>query len=354
MSYTPFNAPILSGLLGDRETAACFSVKVEITAMALFEAALARATAAAGLIPEEAGEAIASVCSHFEPDMARLGAATERDGVCVPDLVSQLRQALDEDYAEYVHFGATSRDVVDTALMIRMKPVVAMLRDRLMAIAGKLSELDGRFGGNSFMARTRMRAATETSVSQRLAIWKEPIERNLSRLEELAPRLLSIQLGGQIGARGAYGDKADSVAARIGQILGLSVPERSWHAGRDTIAEFASLLSLVTGALGMIGQDVERMVRDEIVEIALAERGGSPAVAHTKNPVLAEALVTLARFNATLVSGMHQTVVHEQECSAAAWTLEWMLLPQMCIAAGAATRTTLALLARIERIGSPV
>ena len=87
---------------------------------------------------------------------------------------------------------------------------------------------------------------------------------------------------------------------------------------------------------------------------ALAERGGSPAVAHTKNPVLAEALVTLARFNATLVSGMHQTVVHEQECSAAAWTLEWMLLPQMCIAAGAATRTTLALLARIERIGSPV
>ncbi|MCG6857080.1 MAG: 3-carboxy-cis,cis-muconate cycloisomerase [Salaquimonas sp.] len=352
MSYTPFNAPILSGLLSDREIAACFSIKVEIAAMALFEAALARATAAAGLIPADAGDAIASVCSHFEPDMAELNAATARDGVCVPELVRQIRAAVDEQHTPHVHFGATSQDVIDTALMVRMKPVVATLRERLGAIAGQIAKLEERFGDRPLMARTRMQAAQETTIARRLATWRMPIERHAVRFEEVAPRLLNLQLGGPIGTREAYGDKAGMVAGRIGTILGLSVSDQSWHSARDTIAEFASLLSLITGSLGKIGQDIALMAQNEIAEIELSGTGGSSAMAHKHNPVRAEILVTLARFNATLVSGMHHSLVHEQERSGAAWTLEWMLLPQMCIAAGASTRTALGLLGQIERIGS--
>lgn len=352
MSFTPFNAPLLSGLLGDKEITACFSVKVEIAAMALFEAALARATAAVGLIPHEAGEVIASVCSRFEPDVERIGQATARDGVAVPELVAQIRAAVGEPYARHVHFGATSQDVIDTALVIRLKPVVARLKERLRAIDRRLGEFERTFGGRPLAARTRMQLAKAITVSDRLAAWRAPLARHLERLDAVALRLLALQLGGPVGNRGEYGKKAAEVAAEMGDMLGLSAPPSSWHAARDNIAEFASLLSLVSGSLGKIGQDVALMAQNEIGDIELSGTGGSSAMAHKQNPVRAEALVTLARFNATLVSGMHHALVHEQERSGAAWTLEWMLLPQLCVAAGASTRTALELLDSVGRLGA--
>lgn len=352
MSYTPFNAPILSGLLGDREMTACFSVRVEISAMALFEAALARAVAAAGLIPTEAGEAIAAACSRFEPDIERINAGTTRDGVAVPELVRQIRAAVGERHSRHVHFGATSQDVVDTSLTIRLKPVVARLKERLETIDKVMGELDRAFGRRPVEARTRMQLAMSITVADRLRNWRAPLRRHRQRLEALAPTLLCLQLGGAVGTREAFGARGDAVAARMGEILGLSVPPATWHSARDNIAEFASLLSLICGSLGKVGQDIALMAQNEIGEVRLSGTGGSSAMPHKQNPVRAEALVTLARFNATLLSGMHQSLVHEQERSGAAWTLEWMLLPQMCVAAGAATRTALDLLGSIERLGA--
>jgi len=352
MSYTPFNAPILSGLLGDREITACFSAKVDMAAMALFEAALARACAGAGLIPLGAGDAIAAACSKFEPDMEKINAGTARDGVSVPELVRQIRASVDEKYAMHVHFGATSQDAIDTALAIRLKPVVARLRERLVTALSRIAELERRFGKRQLAGRTRMQLAEQMTVADRLRAWSAPLGRHLERLDELTPSVLALQLGGAVGTRGAYGGRAGSVALRMGEILGLSAPDAASHSARDQIVAFAGLLSLLTGSLGKIGQDVALMAQNEMGEIELSGGGGSSAMPHKQNPVRAEVLVTLARFNATLVSGMHHALIHEQERSGAAWTLEWMLLPQICVAAGASTRTALELLASVERIGS--
>ena len=352
MSYTPFNAPLLSGLLGDKEITACFSVRVDIAAMALFEAALARATAAVGLIPKDAGEAISTACSRFEPDLEKLNVATARDGVIVPELVEQIRAAVGERHARHVHFGATSQDVIDTSLTIRLKPVFARLRERLQAISKELEDLDRRFGERPLEARTRMQLARSITVSNRLKTWHAPVSRHVARLQAVMPRLVCLQLGGAVGTREAFGANGDAVAARMGEILDLAVPSAPWHSARDNVVEFTSVLSLICGSLGKIGQDIALMAQNEIDEVKLGGTGGSSAMPHKRNPVRAEALVTLARFNAALAGGMEQAMIHEQERSGAAWTLEWMLLPQMCVAAGASTRLALELLRSIERLGA--
>jgi 3-carboxy-cis,cis-muconate cycloisomerase len=137
----------------------------------------------------------------------------------------------------------------------------------------------------------------------------------------------------------------------VARRLGLAAPERPRHSERDGIVEFAGWLSLLTGSLGKMGADIALAAQSEVGAIRLAGGGGSSAMPHKVNPVGAEILVALARFNATLVSGMHQALVHENERSGAALTLEWMLLPQMAVAAGAATRTAETLAGKIEFIG---
>ena len=352
MSYTPLNAPVLTGLLGDREIAACFSVKVEVAAWALFESALARAQAGVELIPAESARAIAQTCATFEADMAAITEATARDGVPVPEFVRQMRVALPEPHAKYLHRGATSQDVIDTSLILRLRPVMEKLRARLEALQVAFDSLDFRFGAQQIMARTRMQTALPVTVSRRIRDWREPLGRHFERLGEISPRLLRLQLGGPAGTLNEMAGKGEEVAIGMAGILGLSNPSGNWHAQRDAVVEFTSLLSLISGTLGKFGQDIALMAQNEFGEVSLSGTGGSSAMAHKQNPVKAEALVTLARFNASLVSGMHQSLIHEQERSGSGWALEWMLLPQICIAAGASLRIALELAGSITAMGS--
>jgi 3-carboxy-cis,cis-muconate cycloisomerase len=162
--------------------------------------------------------------------------------------------------------------------------------------------------------------------------------RHRERLASLREHIAILHLGGAAGTLDKLGQKADAVARRMAGELGLKPVDRSRHNERDGIADLASWLSLVTGSLGKMGQDVALMAQSEVAEVKLASGGGSSAMPHKSNPVGAEALVALARFNATLVSGMHHALVHENERSGAAWTLEWLILPQMAVATGAALR----------------
>ena len=353
MSFTPFNAPLLGGLLGDVEAVACFSVKADLDCMVRFEVALAQAGASHGVIPAEAAQAIIKTLEGFEPDVRAIGMATARDGVVVPELVRQMRSAIGEPHSAHLHFGATSQDLIDTSLIMRIKGLCDLLESRLVQAESELERLEAAFGNNALMARTRMQAAIPVTVADRIAAWQQPLSGHRARLAELRPRLLCLQFGGAAGTLDKLHDKAVPVAGELAKLLGLNAPVRNWQTDRSAIAEFANWLSLVTGALGKIGQDMALMAQNGIDEIALSATGTSSAMPHKQNPVLAETLVTLARFNATQLAGMHHALVHEQERSGAAWTLEWMLLPQMCVAAGAATRNAIALLGAIERIGTP-
>jgi 3-carboxy-cis,cis-muconate cycloisomerase len=351
MAASAFEHPFLSGLVGDDETAALLGTTAEIEAMLAFEIALVKAKAKHGFIPAEAASAICEKLVGFEPDIAGLREETARDGVIVPELVRQLRVAVGEWHAKHLHFGATSQDVIDTALMLRLKPALSLLDQRIVRLADGLDDLTTRFGAREMMGRTRMQAAIPIAASDRIESWSAPLARHLSRLETLRPSLLVIQFGGAAGTLDELGDKAPAVRKSLAEELGLGDAPQ-WHSQRDRIADLANWLSLVTGSLGKFGEDVALMAQAGD-EIKLSGGGGSSAMPHKQNPVASELLVALARFNAVQLSGIHQALIHEQERSGSAWTLEWLILPQMLIATGAATRIAIGLLGNIERLGRP-
>ncbi len=349
MSVSPFDHPFLAGLLGDAEIAAQFSAKADIKAMIAFELALAEVEGDKELIPTSAATAIARTLAHFVPNMEKLKEATTRDGVIVPELVSQMRAAVGQPQGEYLHFGTTSQDVIDTSLTMRLKVVLGILTRRLNGVADALADLDRKFGSHFLLAHTRMQPAMDITVSDRIRSWSEPLARHRHRLAATKDQVAVLQFGGAAGTLEKLAGKGAAVRMALAGKLELAdIPQ--WHSQRDRLADFANLLSLITGSLGKIGLDIALLARAG-VEIELKGGGGSSAMPNKKNPVAAEVLVTLARFNATQLAGMHGALVHEHERSGASWTLEWLLLPQMAVAAGAALHNAGQLIANIERIG---
>lgn len=345
-----FDHPWLAGLFADPGTAALWSPDAQLAGMRAFEAAFSRALGRAGLAPH--AEAAARAIEGMDFDMDDLRAGTGQDGVVVPRLVRQMKAAAG-DAAGAVHKGATSQDVIDTATALAMRDTLDLVDARLTGLTDALEELAGRFGARPLMGRTRMQAATEITVADRIAPWLLPLADHRARIAAARPRIARLQLGGASGDRGELGGKAAAVAAEMAAALGLENPPRAWHAMRDGVAEFAGLMSLVTGTLGKMGQDVALMAQQGIAEIELSGGGTSSAMAHKQNPVLAELLVTLARFNAVQVGAVHQALIHEQERSGAAWALEWMVLPPMAQTTGRALAAAIALAGQVRRIGSP-
>lgn len=353
MSYTPFQAPIIGGLLGDDEIAALFSVKAELVAMLRFEAALARACAGTDIIAPAAAESIEAAIAGYEPDLTSLRSATARDGVAVPELLRQLRERLPDDHRDALHFGATSQDVIDTSLSLRLKQLAPVLAGRLAAIDNEFGALTDRFGTRPMMARTRMKAALDSTIGHRLTNWRRSIAGAGEALATDFQAAIRLQFGGPVGDLRQFGEQGAEIAKALAAELDLPADPACWHTDRVALSRLAFSLAALAGAFGKLGQDLALMAQDGIDEAAFSQTGGSSAMAHKQNPVLAETLVTLARFTATLSGGMSQAVVHEQERSGAAWTLEWLILPQLCVAAGAATRNAGLLLQSVERLGRP-
>ena len=342
----------LHGLVGDEEAAHLWSPERQLEAMIAFEAAHARALGRAGLLDAARAGRLARDIEGVSVDGDALRAGAARDGVPVVALVACLRAAVADD-ADRVHEGATSQDVLDTALALVLRDTTTLLLARLGSACKRLDALDARFGARTMTGRTRMQAARDIRVADRLAAWRAPLVEHADRLESLRPRVERVQLGGAVGNRDAFGAHGDDVARHLAAALGLGNPPTAWHTTREPIVEYGSRLALVAGSLGKLGQDVCLMSQQGIDEFVLADGGGSSAMPHKRNPIKAELLVTLARFAAVQVSGLHHAMVHEQERSGTAWTLEWLILPQLAMATARALAVTVELLDAVERIGAP-
>jgi len=336
MSVSPFDDPILSGLLGDAELADLFTPRAVLGGIVAFETALADAESSEGIVPADAAKEIDAKLAGIELDHDELTKGTARDGVVVPSLLRQWRAGLSDTAREWLHFGATSQDAIDSSLSLRLAAAITILRKRLETLLLALDTLERRDGALETMAHTRMQAAIPVPASRKILSWRDPLARNLDRLEPVAADLALLHFGGAAGTLEKLGGKGPAVGERMAARLGLALPARPRHSERDGIAAFASWLSLVSGSLGKLGHDVCLLAQSEVAEVAIAGGGGSSAMPHKSNPVGAETLVALARFNATMLGGMHQSLVHENERSGAAWALEWMILPQMVVATGAA------------------
>ncbi|MFC0010050.1 3-carboxy-cis,cis-muconate cycloisomerase [Devosia nitrariae] len=339
--------PLLSALAGDAEIETLLCDEAQIATVLAVERALAEACADTGWITAADAEAVGKAIEGFVPDKEELAAGMARDGVVVPALVKQLRTTIPEPHRMALHKGATSQDILDTALMLQLARVMDVLEARLTALLSRLDALAEAEGGRKLMAHTRMQQALETTWGAKIASWSEPLQRQLRALEAMRRSLLVVQLGGPVGDRGSFDGHGDAIAAGLARRLdlGLAAP---WHATRDPIIAFGNRLALVSGVTGKIGADVTLLAQNEVGAVRLEGGGGSSAMAHKSNPVRAEVLVALARFNAGLAGTLNQAMVHEYERSGAAWTLEWLTLPQMAVTAGASLRLSLELVEQMR------
>ena len=336
MPATPLDSATYRALLGDAELARLFTDAAEIRAMLLVEGALARAQGETGAIPETAARAIHRASLEVSIDPAQLADGVGRSAVPVPALVSAFRAALAPEHAAHVHWGATSQDIVDTALVLRLRQATAILERRLVGVARSLGALAEAHADLPMAARTYGQIAVPTSFGAVAAAWGAPLLGHLERLVGLRPRLLRVSLSGAAGTASALGQDPAQVRAGLARTLDLGDPGGTWHADRSGIAEFAGWLALVTGSLGKMGTDLTLMTRSGSAEVRLGSSGGSSTMPQKANPVLPSLLVALARQTAALNGAVQDALVHAEQRDATAWLVEWLSLPQMVLLAGRA------------------
>jgi len=348
MPAAPADSALYRQLLGDDETAALFTDSAEIRAMLLVEGALARVQGAAGMIPAAAAAAIDRASREAQIDPAALGASTAANGVPVPGLLAAFRNEIgDPQAAQYLHWGATSQDIADTGLVLRLRRVLALWDARLEALTQTLGRLAQDHADLPMAARTYGQAATPTSFGAVVAGWGRPLLRHRARLAGVADDLAIVSLGGAAGTLSAMGAEGSKIRAALAQALDLRDPGASWHAERDRVAALAGWMAGLTGSLAKIGEDLILLTQTGISEVTISGAGGSSTMPQKQNPVGPSVLVALARQVAALDTAMQGATVHRQNRDGAAWFTEWLVLPQMCLSTGRALALALDLANRI-------
>jgi 3-carboxy-cis,cis-muconate cycloisomerase len=348
MSISPFDSKLFATLFSDPEMAALFCDEAAIKAMLTVEVALAKVQAQCGVIPQVAYRQIADGLENFTPDPAELSQGTADFGVPLPALLKAARAVVGKAGRHYLHWGPTSQDIVDTALVMRLRDVIRIMEDRTVRLLETLETLAKAHTRTLMVARARWQQAIPTTLGYKINLWAEPMRRHLARLLQIKPRLLVLSLGGAAGTLAAMGEKGPEVARQLADELGLGLPGTPWHSQRDGVAEFAGWLSMLTGSLGKIGQDLLLMAQSEVAEVRFSSGGGSSTMPQKSNPIGAEVMVTLSRLNAGLLGVIHQAQIQEHERGGTGWMLEWLTLPQMIMATASAMNHADRLFSTIE------
>jgi 3-carboxy-cis,cis-muconate cycloisomerase len=336
-SLSPLLAPMLSSAA---MRAVCDDVAC-LQNMLDFEAALARAEAATGIIPASAVGPIEKACVAGAFDLAALAEAATRSGNLAIPLVKALTTAVaksdvkaDADAARYVHWGATSQDVIDTAAMLTLRAAIdALLEDIDRAIAG-FAKLARRHRHTPMVARTWLQHALPMPFGLKLAEYAAALHRTRTRLRRLRKEGLALQFGGAAGTLAALGDQGLLVAERLAERLKLPLPEAPWHSHRDRIAEAASVLAILAGTCGKIARDVQLMMQTDVAEAFEPSgegRGGSSTMPHKRNPVAAAAALAAATMAPNLAATIFASQVGDHERSAGPWHAEWPTLPTLLL-----------------------
>ncbi|MFT4012187.1 MAG: adenylosuccinate lyase family protein [Paracoccus sp. (in: a-proteobacteria)] len=335
MPASAADSAIYRRLFGDDETAALFTDSAEIRAMLLVEGALAKVQGRLGLIPQTAGAFIDRASREVQIDPAALGTETATNGVPIPGLVAAFRKAMNApDHAQFLHWGATSQDIVETGQALRLRRVTQIWDDRLGRLIAALGRLAAEHADLPMAARTYGQVATPTSFGAVVAGWGHPLVRHRARLDAVRRDLATVSLGGAAGTLSAMGADGPAVRAALAAELDLADPGHGWHAERDRIGAFAAWMAGLTASLGKMGEDLILMTQSGIGEIRLQGAGGSSTMPQKQNPVGPSVLVALARQVGPLALAIQAAGLHRQQRDGAAWFTEWLTVPQICVSTG--------------------
>ena len=337
MATSPFDSSIYRELLHDDEVGDLFSDAAVITSMMQVEGALAKVQGELGVIPKASARAIDRAMQELQIDPASLATGTRVAGIPVPALVDTLRDAMRApDHAHYLHWGATSQDIMDTGLVLRLRGVCDIVEQRLTHLLRALAQQAETHAELPLAARTRSQIATPTSFGAVVAAWGAPLLTHLEVLAQLRPRLLRVSLAGASGNSAALGDQVEELRTELAAELALGDTELAWHSDRSALVEFAALLVRIGGSLAKLGEDCIVGCRTEIAELKLGKGGGSSTMPQKQNPVGAETIVSLFRVGAAMSTLMQESMVHREQRDGVAWALEGHALPTICMASARA------------------
>ncbi|KLD70063.1 3-carboxy-cis,cis-muconate cycloisomerase [Xanthomonas pisi DSM 18956] len=332
---------LLGSLFGEPACDAMFDDAARVQAMLHFESALARAQAQCGVIPAEAAASIAAACDVQHYDMRALAQATALAGNPAIALVKALTAhvaAHDAAAARWVHWGATSQDVIDTGSVLQLRAALDLLLPRLQQLCDTLAALAARERDTGLPGRTLLQQAVPVTFGLKVAGWLDALQRAHRRLHGLRNDALVLQFGGAAGTLASLQERGLDVAQALATRLALPLPALPWHTARDRIVEVGCAFGLLAGTLGKIGGDVVLLMQSEVGEAfepAAAGKGGSSAMPHKRNPVASVAAVAAATRVPGLIATLFSAMAQPHERAAGQWHAEWDTLPQIvCLTAG--------------------
>ncbi|KIN61924.1 3-carboxy-cis,cis-muconate cycloisomerase [Sulfitobacter noctilucicola] len=344
MAASVFDSPLYAQLFPTGEAGRLFSDTAAIRAMLLVEGALAKVQGNLGVIPEVSAAAIHRATMEIQVDPGAIAAATGENGVSVPGLVAAFRDEMKApEHAQFVHWGATSQDIIDTGLMLRLRQALLLAEKDLRDIIAALGNEARAHAHLPMVARTYGQQATPTSWGAVLAQFGMPLIDALAALEPLRASTLWVSLSGAAGTSSALGPSSSETRAALADALGLIDPKRSWHTDRTPVLRIADWQGQVMAALGHMAQTLIGLTATETAEITLGASGASSTMPQKQNPVRPSAMLALVHQFTGLRSTLQTAAVHQHQRDGAAWFAEWMAVPQMTLALAASLQHARAL-----------
>ena len=345
---------IFESFLSSPEMLEAFSARNFLEAMLRFEASLARAQASVGLIPEAAAQSIIGTCKVELFDVAKIERESGRAGSIAIPLVKSLRETVglfNKEAAGFVHFGSTSQDVIDTALVLVTRTALRLIEADVSKAVAALLALAQRHAADPVLARTLMQPASVTSFGLKCAGWAAPLVRSRQRLQATSGNALSVQLGGAVGTLAQMKGKGPQVIALMAADLKLKTPLFNWHTQRDEWVALGCELGLLVGSLGKIAKDISLMGQYEVGELAEPSepgRGGSSAMPHKRNPVACMVALAAAQRAPQRVAALLATMPQEHERALGNWQAELAEWPGLLMSAQGSARAMAQALAGLQ------
>ncbi|WDD90921.1 3-carboxy-cis,cis-muconate cycloisomerase [Burkholderia sp. FERM BP-3421] len=348
------SARLTSLICGTEPLNRIWSPRTTLQRMLDVEAALARALAAHRVIPRAAVAPIEAACDAARLDADALARDAALGGNLAIPLVRQLTarvKAADAEAAKYVHWGATSQDILDTGLVLQLRDTFDLLDPLLGEACASLAALARAHRATPMIGRTWLQQALPITLGLKFAQWLDALLRHRERLAALRTRVLALQFGGAAGTLASLREQAGPVARSLADDLRLDLPDVPWHTQRDRIAETAACFGMLIGTLGKIARDVSLQMQTEVGELAepaAAGKGGSSTMPHKRNPVGCAAVLTAAVRAPGLVATVFAGMVQEHERALGGWQAEWDALPELARLAGGALAQVAQLVAGLE------
>ncbi len=333
MSSPVFNSILYRDAFGTPAMRAVFCDEAFIKAAARVEVGLARVQGKLGVIPADAAAAIVKAGADVPIDYEKLKTETDNVGYPIIGLVHQMAPHCGEA-GRYLHWGATTQDIMDTATVLQIRDGLALVKADLEALDITLAALAKKHRDTVMAGRTHLQHALPVTFGHKVAVWLSMIRRHRERLAQLEPRVLVGQFAGAAGTLASLGDKGLAVHDALMADLRLGVPSMTWHSARDSVAETVGFLALVTGSLAKIATDVMLMMQTEIGEVFepfVQGRGASSTMPQKRNPISCELIAAIAKAVRQNAGLMLDGMLADHERATGPWHLEWVAVPESFI-----------------------